>query len=65
MYILQRACEVQIQAMSGGQPLVRIPDTILSSIREQAKKVTKGMGGNLAWPGLLRKLDRIDPGFRS
>jgi hypothetical protein len=51
--------------MSGGQPLVRIPDTILSSIREQAKKVTKGMGGNLAWPGLLRKLDRIDPGFRS
>ena len=65
MYILQRACEVQIQAMSGGQPLVRIPDTILSSIREQAKKVTRGMGGNLAWPGLLRKLDRIDPGFRS
>ena len=65
MYILQRACEVQIQAMSGGQPLVRIPDNIRGSIREQAKKVTRGMGGNLAWPGLLRKLDRIDPGFRS
>jgi len=65
MYILQKACEVQIQAMSSGEPLVRIPDVILSTIREQASKVTKGMGGNLAWPGLLRKLDRIDPGFRN
>ncbi len=64
MYILQKACEVQIQAMSSGEPVVRIPDVILSTIREQASKVTKGMGGNLAWPGLLRKLDRIDPGFR-
>jgi hypothetical protein len=26
--------------------------------------VTKGLGGKLAWPGLLRKLDRIDASFR-
>lgn len=65
MYILQKACEVQVQAMSSGQPLTQIPDEILSTIREQARKATRGMGGNLAWPGLLRKLDRIDPGFRN
>lgn len=63
MYILQRACEVQIQAMSSGQPLIPIPDTILSTIQQQAKQVTKGMGGQLAWPGLLRKLDRTHPGY--
>jgi len=25
----------------------------------------RGSGGALAWPALLRKLDRIDPSFRS
>jgi ribulose-5-phosphate 4-epimerase/fuculose-1-phosphate aldolase len=30
-----------------------------------AQAVTRGVGGALAWPGLLRKLDRLDPGFRS
>jgi hypothetical protein len=25
----------------------------------------RGGGGSLAWPGLLRKLDRIDGSFRS
>lgn len=64
MYILQRACEIQLQAMASGDTLVHIPDEILSTIQAQAKQVTKGMGGQLAWPGLLRKLDRIDPGFR-
>ncbi|KEF30665.1 Ribulose-5-phosphate 4-epimerase [Marinobacter nitratireducens] len=64
MYILQTACEIQLQATASGQPLVHIPDEILSTIQAQAKQATKGMGGKLAWPGLLRKLDRIDPGFR-
>jgi len=26
--------------------------------------VTKGLGAGLVWPGLLRKLDRIDPSYR-
>jgi hypothetical protein len=26
--------------------------------------VTRGAGGGLAWPALLRKLDRVDAGFR-
>jgi hypothetical protein len=29
------------------------------------KQVTRGAGGGIAWPGLLRKLDRLDPGYRS
>lgn len=64
MYILQRACEVQIQALSGNRPMTPVPDGIVDTIRQQAEQVTKGMGGKLAWPGLMRKLDRIDPGFR-
>jgi hypothetical protein len=26
--------------------------------------VTKGLGGALAWPGLLRKLDRKDASYK-
>ncbi len=64
MYILQRACEVQIQALSGNREMTPIPAGIVDTIRQQADQVTRGMGGKLAWPGLLRKLDRIDTGFR-
>ena len=65
MFILQRSCEIQISALSGDRALTPIDDRIVQTIREQAHQVTKGMGGLLAWPGLLRKLDRIDPGFRN
>ncbi|EKF75034.1 aldolase [Alcanivorax hongdengensis A-11-3] len=63
MFILQRACEIQLQALSGNRPLTPIPEGIVSTIKQQAAQVTKGMGGNLAWPGLLRKLDRHNPGY--
>ena len=29
-----------------------------------AKQVTRMAGGALAWPALLRKLDRRDPSYR-
>ncbi|MFB0911939.1 MAG: class II aldolase, partial [Glaciecola sp.] len=30
-----------------------------------AKQVTRSAGGSLAWPGILRKLDRVNPGYAS
>src|SRR5713226_9368606 len=64
MYNLERACEIQLMAESGGSELVRIPAPILKGIEAQAKVVTKGIGADLVWPGLLRKLDRIDQSYR-
>lgn len=63
MYITQRACEVQIKAQSGGNKLTHIPPQILAGIQAASKEVTKGAGGDIAWPALLRKLRRIDPSF--
>lgn len=65
MYILQTSCQIQIKALAGNRPLTPIPAGIVDTIKQQADQVTKGLGGKLAWPGLLRKLDRIDPGFRN
>jgi hypothetical protein len=43
---------------------VMIPTPILLGIKAQAAQVMKGVGGNLAWPGLLRKLERTDPSYK-
>lgn len=64
MYNLQRSCEIQLLAQSGGSELISISKPIIEGIAAQAKVVTKGMGGGLVWPGLLRKLDRIDTSYR-
>lgn len=64
IYALERACRAQILAQSGGVPLVKVSDAILAGVKEMAEKATRGLGGQIAWPALLRKLDRMDPAFR-
>jgi ribulose-5-phosphate 4-epimerase/fuculose-1-phosphate aldolase len=64
MYALETACQTQIMAQSAGVELRQIPGPIVAGIQAQAEQVTRGLGGQLAWPGLLRKLDRRDPSFR-
>ena len=63
MYLFETVCAIQVRAQSGGGELVRVPSAIISTARQQAAQVTKGLGGNLAWPGLLRRLDRETPGY--
>lgn len=64
MYALETACQTQIAALAGGVPLTRVNDAIVSGIQAQVDAVLKGVGADLAWPGLLRKLDRQDPSYR-
>jgi ribulose-5-phosphate 4-epimerase/fuculose-1-phosphate aldolase len=65
MYFLEAACMMQVRAQAGGGPLVRIGAPIVDGAEAQWQRVTHGAGGALAWPALLRRLDRLDPGFRS
>lgn len=64
MYALETACQTQIMAQSGGGELVQVPAPIVAGMKAQVQEVTRGMGGKLVWPGLLRKLDRRDPSYR-
>jgi len=64
MFVLERACRIQVLALSGGGEVIRVPDAILAGIAAQGQAATRGLGGLLAWPGLLRKLDRTDPSYR-
>ncbi len=63
MYNLQRACEIQLLAQSGGRALIEVDPRITSGVKANVEAVTRGMGGALAWPGLLRRLDRERPGY--
>jgi ribulose-5-phosphate 4-epimerase/fuculose-1-phosphate aldolase len=64
MYVFEAACMIQVRAQAGGE-LIPIPQAIIQGAQKQAKAVTKSQGGMLAWPGLLRRLDRKDPSYRT
>ena len=64
MFLLERACKIQILAQSGAGELAKIPNDIIDRVASQMSVVTMGQGASLTWPGLLRKLDRIDPSYR-
>jgi ribulose-5-phosphate 4-epimerase/fuculose-1-phosphate aldolase len=63
MYLFEAACMIQLRAQAGGGELVPIDPRIIAGAMAQAKAVTRGAGGALAWPGLLRRLDRALPGY--
>lgn len=65
MYLFERCCAIQLRAQSGNSELVEIHPAIIAGANQQFRAVTKEAGGAYAWPALLRKLDRIDPGFRN
>jgi len=64
MYILESACRIQILAQSGGRELHPVSEPIIDLTAKQLSAVTVGQGAQLTWPGLIRKLDRIDPSYR-
>jgi ribulose-5-phosphate 4-epimerase/fuculose-1-phosphate aldolase len=65
MYLFEAACTIQVRAQGGRSELIPIDPKIIGGAKMMAKQVTRMSGGALAWPGLLRKLDRIDPSFRT
>ncbi|HJV68033.1 class II aldolase/adducin family protein [Ideonella sp.] len=62
MYFFEASCAIQVRAQAGGV-LTTIQPEIIATAQAQAAQVTKGQGGNLAWPGLKRRLDRQLPGY--
>jgi 3-methyladenine DNA glycosylase Tag len=56
---------VQLLAQGQGAELIEIPQSVLDTVPEFSRMVTRGAGAGLVWPALLRKMDRLDPGFRN
>jgi ribulose-5-phosphate 4-epimerase/fuculose-1-phosphate aldolase len=65
MYFLENACKAQIFAQSVGSEdaLIEEPKEMGDRVYAQgAAAFVPGMGDNLVWPGLMRKLARTNPG---
>ncbi|MBX9613210.1 MAG: class II aldolase/adducin family protein [Burkholderiales bacterium] len=62
MYTFENTCRIQIDAQAGGE-LVPVHPKILEGMAQVMKTATAGQGANIAWPALLRKLDRENPGY--
>ena len=65
MYTFEAACKIQIDAQAGGGELTQVHPQILTGVAQAMQVQTGGLGGAFVWPSLIRKLDRIDPGYRS
>ena len=62
IYFLERACTAQVRALSGEPNMPS--QAALETTKEQSESLFKPGVEKLAWPALLRKLDRLDPSFR-
>jgi ribulose-5-phosphate 4-epimerase/fuculose-1-phosphate aldolase len=67
MYYLEASCAIQVRAQSGGGELIPVPKDIIESAYAQVMAAGRppGSRGMLVWPGLLRRLDRLDPSYRT
>ena len=63
MFMLERACTMQIRALSGGTKLNMPSDKSIETVKNQMASGSGSLAG-LAWPSLLRMLDGMDPSFR-
>jgi len=64
MYTFENTCRIQIDALSGGE-VITVDPRILEGMANVLKTVTAGQGAQIAWPALLRKLDRTDPSYKT
>lgn len=64
MYFLEQACKTQILAQSDTKEPLEEPPAMGAKVLQQGSPAfAPGLGDNLAWPGLLRKLNRENPGY--
>jgi ribulose-5-phosphate 4-epimerase/fuculose-1-phosphate aldolase len=63
-YFFETTCQIQVSAQAGGT-LNMIDPNIQGDTRVVVDTVLKGMGGQIAWPALMRKLDRMDPSYKT
>lgn len=67
IYMLEWACSVQVRTLSMGQKLHAADPDVIRETEEKFglgnRETVEGYARNLLWPALLRKLERVSPGY--
>jgi len=65
LWLLQRACEIQVAADSTGQPLIPVAQTIADKTAELTKIQSAGVPpGELEFNALLRIVEKLDSSYK-
>jgi ribulose-5-phosphate 4-epimerase/fuculose-1-phosphate aldolase len=65
VYRFETACEIQIKAQSTRATISPIPQNILDQRRAGSTTESLRRRGEFVWSAMIRKLNRIDPGYRA
>ncbi|MFY9512125.1 MAG: class II aldolase/adducin family protein [Rubrivivax sp.] len=65
MHRLELACHSQLAAMACNSPLLRPAQPVLEATWNNYQRGTRRPYGLMEWPALLRKLDRLDPSYKT
>jgi ribulose-5-phosphate 4-epimerase/fuculose-1-phosphate aldolase len=67
IYNLERACEAQVHMLAAGRDGIRTPPAdVIAKVGEQVSRPRRmNYADELIWPALLRRLDGIDPSYRT
>ena len=64
MHNFESTCQIQITAQSGG-PLVHVNPAITAGVAAMLEADGGQVGGDFAWPAMLRKVERLDPSYKT
>ncbi len=64
MYFLQRACEQQLAAQSGGAALTMLPDELGEKVAQQGRGPAFGGVAEITWQAVLRMIDWKDQSYK-
>jgi hypothetical protein len=66
MYHLERACSMQVRTMMMGKAY-EVEQSVIDKNEALFRNAERAelRSTNLVWPPLLRKLDRIDPSYKT
>ena len=66
LHRFEATCMIQVRAQAGGSELISIPQRIVDAPFGAGNAGTHAQAASAkGWQGLLRRMDRIDPSFRS
>lgn len=63
MYFLESACTIQVRAVGMGRPLHPVSAEAVDRVTQMQMSRGSPIARDLAWPALLRRLDRLEPGW--
>jgi len=63
MYMLETACSIQVRALGMGRPIHPVKPEVVALAGAFRQGSGAALARNLIWPAMLRKLDRLSPGW--